>query len=56
MPTPLQGETQSEFISRCMGSAEARRDFPEEDQRAAFCYSVWRRESKEELKHKDQNG
>lgn len=43
MPTPRSGESRDEFVSRCMGDAEARRDFPEQDQRAAFCFSQWRR-------------
>lgn len=41
MPTPSGNESESQFISRCMGDAEARRDFPEDDQRLAFCYSQW---------------
>jgi len=41
MPAPNPNEGQQEFISRCMGDAEARRSFPNEQQRAAFCYSQW---------------
>lgn len=43
MPTPRDDETESEFISRCMGDEEALEDFPDQDQRAGFCYAVWRR-------------
>ena len=42
MPSPRKGEPKSEFIPRCMGSAEARKTFPKSSQRAAFCYSQWR--------------
>lgn len=42
MPSPRDGETRKEFISRCMGDSEANDSFPESDQRAAFCYSQWR--------------
>lgn len=41
MPTPNENETQDEFISRCMGDPEANTDFPDNDQRFAFCNSVW---------------
>ncbi len=42
MPAPRPSESQPEFMSRCMSDAEARRDFPDEAQRAAFCYAQWR--------------
>lgn len=41
MPSPQAGESKDGFISRCMGSAEAKEDFPDRDQRLAFCYSQW---------------
>ena len=41
MPDPLSGESRSEFVQRCMGDAEARDTFPDDDQRAAFCYAQW---------------
>ena len=40
---PSQGESESEFISRCMASSEMNTEFPEPKQRAAVCYSYWRR-------------
>jgi hypothetical protein len=43
MPRPHPGESQDKFIARCMASAESRRSFPDEAQRAAVCHSVWRR-------------
>lgn len=42
MPSPEAGEERDAFLSRCMGDAEARRSFPDQDQRAAFCHSRWR--------------
>lgn len=42
MPTPRKDEKQDDYISRCMGSEEAQKDFPDQDQRAAFYYSKWR--------------
>lgn len=43
MPSPRKGEKRNEFISRCMGDAEARKTFPRQSQRAAFCHSQWER-------------
>ncbi len=47
MPTPRANESRADWMERCMASAEARRDFPDQDQRAAFCASRWER-SKDE--------
>ena len=41
MPSPRDNETKDNFLSRCMGSAEANQDFPDQDQRYAFCNSQW---------------
>lgn len=41
MPSPGPTENEDEFISRCMGDAEAMADFPDEDQRYAVCISKW---------------
>lgn len=43
MPTPRKGERRTDFLSRCMGSEEARKDFPKQAQRYAFCNSQWDR-------------
>jgi len=41
MPSPNSGESRDDFIDRCMSDDEAVNDFPETDQRFAFCNSVW---------------
>ena len=41
MPTPNAGETQDEFIDRCMSDAEAVGDYPDEEQRFAVCNAFW---------------
>src|SRR5215831_10516490 len=46
MPTPNSGESRQDFVSRCMGDAEARSSFPDQKQRAAFCYSQYDRKKK----------
>jgi HK97 family phage prohead protease len=43
VPTPRSDESRSDFIDRCMSDAEARRDFPDTDQRLAFCTSQYDR-------------
>lgn len=42
MPTPNQNETERHFIARCVIDDEARRDFPDAEQRLAFCYSQYK--------------
>ena len=43
MPTPRDNESENEWISRCMSSEEIQRDFPDEQQALAVCYSIWDR-------------
>ena len=48
IPTPHKGEKESEFVSRCMGDDVMNKDYPDQKQRAAICYSQSRkREHKE---------
>lgn len=41
MPEPKSGENKDDFIDRCMSDQEAKSDFPDNDQRLAFCNSKW---------------
>jgi len=41
MPLPRKGESQNDFVSRCMSSEEAQNSFPDQQQRSAFCHSQW---------------
>ena len=43
LPTPRPGESQQQFIIRCMGNPTAIEDFPSEEQRASVCHSQWDR-------------
>ena len=43
LPTPKQGETRSEFITRCMDNDTMQSEFPEPEQRTAVCVSQWER-------------
>lgn len=42
IPSPVNGEDESEFISRC--NSELYNDFPDDAQRNAVCYKSWRGE------------
>jgi len=44
MPSPAKGESQEDFIERCMGDEEANKTFPDNKQRLAFCHSQWSKE------------
>ena len=46
LPTPNEGESEQEFVSRCMGDPVTNTDFPDQEQRAGVCYSQWRGEEK----------
>lgn len=39
IPTPSKKESKNEFISSCM--SELSKEFPDQKQRAAVCYSKW---------------
>lgn len=41
LPTP-SGETQKEFITRCMEELQV--EYPDKEQRLAVCYTQWRGE------------
>lgn len=42
LPTPKNDEEEQEFISRCMGDDVMNKDYSDQKQRAAVCYSQWR--------------
>jgi hypothetical protein len=41
MPSPNKGESKKDYVLRCMSSEEAKRDFPDSNQRVDFCNSKW---------------
>ena len=53
MPSPREGEREKEYISRCMSSEEAKRDFPDSKQRVAFCHSKWQNKSRGAYEYED---
>lgn len=46
MPRPNKGESEQNFVNRCVVDPEAMRDFPKVGQRLAFCYSQYERYKK----------
>lgn len=48
MPKPREGESRDDFISRFMSSEEAKKDYPDKDQRLAVAQSMWRKHQKKE--------
>jgi HK97 family phage prohead protease len=41
MPKPKEGETEDDFIGRCMSDETMMTDYPDKDQRLAVCYKQW---------------
>jgi len=44
LPKPSTGETEDDFISRCMGNDTMTDEYPDSKQRSAVCYSQWRKD------------
>lgn len=42
LPTPAVGETQKDFISRCMSSDIMKMDYKDKEQRYAVCQAQWK--------------
>jgi len=43
IPDPKKSEKQSDFVSRCMGDETMNKEFPDQKQRAAVCYSQFKK-------------
>jgi len=43
MPNPKKGEKKEKFISRCAGSKKMNKEFEDDKQKLAVCYSKWDR-------------
>jgi len=44
IPKPRAGESEDDFIGRCMADETMQTEYPEEDQRAAICYGQFETE------------
>jgi hypothetical protein len=43
IPSPKKSEKQGDFVSRCMGDETMNKEFPDQKQRAAVCYSQFKK-------------
>ena len=43
IPNPKKSEKEGDFVSRCMGDETMNKDFPDQKQRAAVCYSQFKK-------------
>lgn len=50
LPEPKNGESRSDFISRCMIDKITRREFPDGEQRFAICNALWDQKKNEVVK------
>jgi hypothetical protein len=48
---PKNKEKKSDFVSRCIGDTTTNKDFPDQKQRIAVCYSQWEQSKKEASAH-----
>lgn len=46
IPKPEVGESQAEFLQRCMSSKVMDQEFPNKKQRLAVCYTEWKNTTK----------
>ena len=56
LPVPNEGEEQSVFISRCMSNESMKKEFPDQKQRTAVCYSQWKEKGKKGVRGGDRQG
>jgi len=49
MPTPKAGESQKDFVSRCIPIVMDEGTAKDNKQAAAICYSMWRRRNKSNM-------
>ena len=45
IPNPKKSEKEGDFVSRCMGDETMNKDFPDQKQRAAVCYSQFKKDN-----------
>lgn len=48
LPTPSNNEKEKEFVNRCVGNPIINKEFPDNAQRVAVCYSQWKNNKKKD--------
>jgi len=46
LPTPRKGQSQDKFINSCMSSEIMKKEYPDNKQRLAVCFSQFKRKNK----------
>jgi len=49
MPKVRKGEKENEYVSRCVGDNKMEKEFPDQKQRLAVCYSKFERRNESVL-------
>lgn len=52
IPKPRKDEKRIDFITRCMGDEIMKEEYPSQEQRAAVCYTQWRKKDARESETK----
>jgi hypothetical protein len=42
LPKPNPGESQKDFMSRCISNDKMNQEYPDQSQRIAVCYTQWK--------------
>jgi hypothetical protein len=53
MPTVNKGESESDFVSRCVGDKGMVKEFRDQKRRVAVCYSIYKQSKKKKAKGSD---
>ena len=56
LPKPKDGESQDDFISRCMSNDTMKEDYTDNDQRLAVCFSQWKNKDKKGMDIEEMRG
>ena len=46
LPKPNKNEKQKDFIQRCMSNETMKKEYPDQKQRSAVCYTQWKDRNK----------
>jgi len=55
IPSPKGPEQKKDFVSKCMSDSVMSNEFPEEKQRAAVCFSKWKKSKSSEYLPEDED-
>lgn len=54
IPKPRDGESEQDFMGRCMGDSTMKNDFPDNNQRVAVCMTAWNRKSEDKREQREK--